>query len=562
VRVGVIHPIESYWIHYGPSDRTGAWRKTLDERFVKLTEWLLFGSMDFDFICESTLPQYCERGGAPLQVGEMKYDVIVVPGCETLRSTTLERLEAFQKAGGRVIFLDSAPTLVDALPSERGAALAAAGEVIPFDGTALLNALDGVREVELRDGRTGMLTDDLLYQLREDGEGRWLFVARGKQPANYDLAVTEKVLIKVRGSYSPTLYDTLTGKTSPLSAYKEGDFTVMVQRLYQHDSLLIRLDKGEPTALAPVEAPAEACLPCPATVPFTLDEPNALLLDMAAWSLDGGAEQAREEILRVDSAVRAALGYKSWGSKAVQPWCLSATAPAHTVRLVYEFESEIEVAAPLLAVERPDSMQITLNGNAVSGEVKGYYVDRSIQTLALPPVKKGCNRLVIEKAYGERSALEAVYILGNFGVRATGSVAVITRLPETLGFADIVHQGLPFYSGKLSYHFEVETSGGELAVTVPRYRAATLRITVGKQSVPVAFSPYTARFALPAGTHRVTLDAYIPRTNGFGPLHNCDETCAYQNPAAWRTTGDKWSYEYCFTREGLLAAPRFAEMKR
>ena len=61
--------------------------------------WLLLGGIDFDFICESLLPSQCAQGGAPLQVGEMAYDAILVPGCETLRATTLERLEAFQAAG-------------------------------------------------------------------------------------------------------------------------------------------------------------------------------------------------------------------------------------------------------------------------------------------------------------------------------------------------------------------------------------------------------------------------------------------------------------------------------
>ncbi len=562
VRVGVIHPIESYWIHYGPSDQTGALRKTLDQRFADVTNWMLFGSMDFDFICEATLPLYCKEGGAPLQVGKMQYDVIVVPACETLRATTVERLEQFQRAGGRVIFMDSAPALVDALPSEKGAALAARGEVIPFDENALLQSLEDVREVELRNKRTGMLTDDLLYQLREDGDGRWLFVARGKQPKNYDLAETEKVLIKVRGAYVPTLYNTLTGKTAPMSAYREGAYTVIPVTLYQHDSVLIRLAAGEPVMLTEQETKKSKALAVPATVPFTLDEPNVLVLDMASWSLDGGKEQPREEILRADSAVRAALGYKPWGGSAVQPWALPSVPPAHKVRLTYQFESEIEVPAALLGVERPEGMCITLNGAPVSTEVKGYYVDRSIKTLALPPIQKGKNVLIIEKEYGERSALEAIYILGAFGVRVTGSVAVITCLPEKLGFADIVHQGLPFYSGKLGYHFDVETAGGELAVTVPRYRATVLRISADGQSVPVSFSPYTARFALPAGKHRVSVEAYIPRTNGFAPLHNCDETCAYQNPAAWRTEGDKWSYEYCLAREGILAAPRFAETQK
>lgn len=561
VRVGVIHPIESYWLHQGPSDQTSAICKTLDKRFADLTQWLLFGSMDFDFICEGNLPRYCVKGGAPLQVGEMCYDVIVVPGCETLRASTLERLEAFHRAGGRLIFMDAAPTHIDALPDARGAALAAASEVIPYDETALLGALEAVREVELRNARTGALTDDLLYQLRVDGDGKWLFVARGKQPKNYDLAETEKVQIKVRGTYTPTLYNTLDGTVAPMAAQLQGDFTVISVTLYQHDSLLIRLEAGEGTAvLQQTAALRQMALPVPATVPFTLHEPNALVLDMASWSLDGGAEQPREEILRVDDAVRLSLGYRSWGGKSPQPWCLPDLPPAHTVRLTYEFDSEIDVAAPLLGVECPEDMRITLNGETINCTPVGYYVDRSIKTLALPPVKAGRSVLVIEKPYGARSALENIFILGDFGVRVVGSTACITALPHALGFSDITSQGLPFYSGALTYHVDVQTAGGALCVTVPRYRASVLRIGVdGGESVPVAFSPYTTRFALPAGTHCVEITAYIPRTNGFAPLHNCDETCAYQNPAAWRTTGDKWSYEYCLAREGILAAPRFTE---
>jgi hypothetical protein len=344
-----------------------------------------------------------------------------------------------------------------------------------------------------------------------------------------------------------------------MGARLEGEYTVIPVTLYQHDSLLLCLEQGEPASVQALATPEAKALDVPATVAFTLAEPNVLVLDMAKWSVDGGAEQPREEILRADSVLREQLGYKPWGGKSPQPWCLPDEPPAHTVRLVYDFDSEIAVQAPALAVECPESMRITLNGQAVSTAPTGYYVDRSIKTLALPPVRAGHNQLVIEKAYGARSALENIFLLGAFGVRVVGSTATVTALPERLGFSDITAQGLPFYSGALTYRMQTKTAGGALCVTVPRYRASVLRICVDGESVPVAFSPYTARFTLPQGAHCVEITAYIPRTNGFAPLHNCDETCAYQNPAAWRSVGDKWSYEYCLTREGILAAPRLAE---
>ncbi|MBR7181920.1 MAG: hypothetical protein IKD28_03965, partial [Clostridia bacterium] len=150
VKVGVIHPVESFWLHWGPSDQTATVRETMEKNFADVTEWLLSGSIDFDFICESTLPNLCETATAPLPVGQMRYDAVVVPACETLRSTTLARLEAFRKAGGKLIFMGAAPKYEDAIPTERGAALFDQSMQIPFAKRALLEVLESERTVELR----------------------------------------------------------------------------------------------------------------------------------------------------------------------------------------------------------------------------------------------------------------------------------------------------------------------------------------------------------------------------------------------------------------------------
>lgn len=53
----------------------------------------------------------------------MAYDVVIVPGCETLRSTTVSCLKEYRLAGGDLLFLGVAPELVDAVPDEEGKAL-------------------------------------------------------------------------------------------------------------------------------------------------------------------------------------------------------------------------------------------------------------------------------------------------------------------------------------------------------------------------------------------------------------------------------------------------------
>ena len=55
----------------------------------------------------------------------MAYDAVVVPPLATIRGSTLERLEAFAAAGGRLVFLGEPPALVDCAPSDRAGRLAA-----------------------------------------------------------------------------------------------------------------------------------------------------------------------------------------------------------------------------------------------------------------------------------------------------------------------------------------------------------------------------------------------------------------------------------------------------
>ena len=135
MHVGVIHPIESYWLCFGPQDQSARSVRNARQAFAQLTEWLLFGQIDFDFIAESLLPDLCPaQASAPLTVGQCAYSIIIVPSLRTIRATTLERLEAFHAAGGQLIFAGEIPSLVDAVPSERAQWLAAKAHVHSLHG--------------------------------------------------------------------------------------------------------------------------------------------------------------------------------------------------------------------------------------------------------------------------------------------------------------------------------------------------------------------------------------------------------------------------------------------
>ena len=69
IKIGVIHPVESLWLAWGPNDQTGELREQYDENFRDLIAWLLYGLLDFDFISEALLPDLCPSGSYPPEGG-------------------------------------------------------------------------------------------------------------------------------------------------------------------------------------------------------------------------------------------------------------------------------------------------------------------------------------------------------------------------------------------------------------------------------------------------------------------------------------------------------------
>ena len=566
IKVGVIHPVESFWLHWGPSSQTALERQKLDKCFDDVTKWLLFGSIDFDYISESLFPALCKKGSNPLNVGEMKYDAIVVPACETIRSSTLKLLSEFAADGGKLIFMGNAPKYVDALPSDAGAELCGKATHIEFTRTDLLRELEDYRIIDIKNSN-GYLSENLVHQIREDGDSKWLFIAQGKESPNNDCSSKQSIRITIRGLWTPTLYNTLNGNITPIPCKYNGGNTVIDTGLWAHDSLLLKLDPNASAEIPAVESkPKQTMIQHPrqniTNARFKLGEPNALLLDMAEYSLDGEEFNGEEEILRADSACRRKLGWEPWGGSANQPWCLPAIPPEHTITLRFKINSEIEVKGASLALEMAEASKITFNGEEVPSVVTGYFVDKSIKTVAMPTIPAGTSELIIVQPFGHRTATEWCYLLGEFGVRVDGMKKTITTLPESLGFGSITDQGLPFYSGKLTYEFdfENEVEGNGIEIRIHQYRAALYEVSVdGDEPTTGAFAPYVVkRNKLSVGKHTVSATLYINRTNAFSHLHCSDPTLSYPGPTAWRTDGDRWCYEYRLKPEGILVTPRMA----
>lgn len=559
VRLGVIHPVESYWLHWGPSEATALVRDEMDEHFQSLAQWLLYGLIDFDYISESLLPQQCEAGNAPLSVGEMAYDVVLVPDCQTLRATTVDRLESFVAAGGRLVFAGRIPELVDAKPSSRVKELAQRAECISFSKGAILAALDGVRFVDIRDDK-GMRTTNLLHQVRAEGDTRYVFLCHGEKPENPDVCPREDIVLRIRGEWKVRRMDTATGEITPLHVAYEKGRTVLRYAFYAYDSLLIELTPGR--AEAGEDAPAEKKFDYYALwhpVEIALSEPNVLLLDTAQYAFDDEENlHDEEELLRADDAFREELGYPLRKKEVAQPWVVPDEPITHHLRLKFTVHSEMEIKAPQLALEKAESVEIAVNGCPVDNASVGWFVDESIKKVQLPDLPAGDSVIELTLPFGRRSNVEWCYLLGDFGVRVQGAEKTVIPPVRRLGFGDWTTQGLPFYCGNVTYKIPVRVEKDTLTIRVPQYRGSVLGMEMdGVRQGDMAYAPYEYTFTnLQPGEHEVGIMVYGNRVNGFGCVHNCDDSTSWFGPDCWRSEGVRWCYEYRLRKSGLLVSPQ------
>ncbi len=559
VRLGVIHPVESYWLHWGPSEATALVRDEMDEHFQSLAQWLLYGLIDFDYISESLLPQQCEAGNAPLSVGEMAYDVVLVPDCQTLRATTVDRLESFVAAGGWLVFAGRIPELVDAKPSSRVKELAQRAECISFSKGAILSALDGVRFVDIRDDK-GMRTTNLLHQVRAEGDTRYVFLCHGEKPENPDVCPREDIVLRIRGEWKVRRMDTATGEIAPLHVAYEKGRTVLRYAFYAYDSLLIELTPGR--AEAGEDAPAEKKFDYYALwhpVEIALSEPNVLLLDTAQYAFDDEENwRDEEELLRADDAFREELGYPLRKKEVAQPWVVPDEPITHHLRLKFTVHSEMEIKAPQLALEKAESVEIAVNGCPVDNASVGWFVDESIKKVQLPDLPAGDSVIELTLPFGRRSNVEWCYLLGDFGVRVQGAEKTVIPPVRRLGFGDWTTQGLPFYCGNVTYKIPVRVEKDTLTIRVPQYRGSVLGMEMdGVRQGDMAYAPYEYTFTnLQPGEHEVGITVYGNRVNGFGCVHNCDDSTSWFGPDCWRSEGVRWCYEYRLRKSGLLVSPQ------
>ncbi len=550
-RVGVIHPIESFWLAFGPNDTSASQKTRYEEQFENLTNWLLRGLIDFDFIAESLLPQ---QAGATtdnkIPVGKMAYEAVLIPGMRTIRSSTLDQLEAFSDAGGRVIFIGQIPSLVDAQPSDRARLLAQRCACVAFERAPIMQALDPNRDIRFVTPN-GSSADCLLYQMREEGANRYLFICNTNDQLFMGSATGT---LSIRGEHQASHLETRTGDRLPIAAAYENGWTLLQLEIPACGHTLLELAPGcrtDGTSLLPSPRAETGRITSPLRV--SLDEPNVLLFDKAEYAINGVDWMPEAQLLDIENVLRNEIGLPRKSGQVAQPW-VDKTAPVELARIALRltFTSEVAVERASFALENLAESTVIFDGTSVPMHTTGYYVDKAISTIALPSFDAGAHTLEITLSFTKETSIEWFYLLGDFGVRIEGTHGLVTRPVRQLSFGDWTHQGLPFYGGNVTYHCNAPADA--TSIQIPQFKATLIKIASQGESATIYRPPYTADITTKAGAS-VDITVFGHRANAFGPVHLAEPGMKWLGPASYRTQGHMFSPEYKLHPLGIMSAP-------
>ena len=537
----VVNPVETFWaqVHLGWSKGLGLrdeHLKKLEIQYQTLFTWLLESQIDFDYGDEEMMSRLASVEGDALRVGQAKYRTVLISGMGTIRSSTLDLLDQFVEAGGKVIVAGDVPTHVDAVEFS-----GFKFQVSSFTKDAVLACVPApLASVD---------APDIFGQLRKTGHGlifAALNVARDER--------RENATVRIKTGLPIEEWNCETGERTPIAAESSNgwktfttDFPKGGQKLWvahvdaTPSSRSQHLQSDEGVASTIKNGPFE----------YTLSEPNVCVLDSAEYKLGDGEWQPETDILKIDQQVRDQHGILRRGGEMCQPW-FTAKHPIKElcpVELRFFFEIEAMPETLELVIEEPENFTVAINGNPLDPAVAKPWIDIAFHRIRIAPemLALGGNAIVMKTLYRENSNLEAIYLLGDFGVRLDGRIRKIVSKVGEIEIGNICRQGFPFYSGAITYH-----------VPLPE-RAQRLRLpSIGGACAKVngrvlGWDPFEADVSTCGDS--VDVEIILTRRNTFGPLHDTVKGRMHNGPDHWLTEGTDFGPEPVLIPAGLLDHP-------
>ena len=507
----IINPVESVYGYIRKGALSGIWAasdelKTLETQYTDLFYSLTEQGVSFDIGDEAILKKHAKIEGDVLRVGKVRYRTVIFSGCDNIRKSTLDLLNAFSAAGGNVI-VNGQPRYIGGRKADRA------------------ETVNGILKNGIAEAAQ---TAKALCRIKLDVPKDVVFNLR------FDERKNEYYLLLVNTDRTTPIRDAVITLNLPLNV-QEIDLRENTRKAaaYENDGKSLRLTTnfaagGERCFLLSTyatehkqENERKIYEQYTGQMKYSLSEPNVAVLDLPKMRFNE-TFIGEGDILLLDRKLRNLLGMNLRGGGMVQPWYRekygqpSSIQEAGTVELTYFFDCKEPFGKLFFAMEQPERYMILFNGIETPFQDCGYYVDPCIRKTRLDEtlLKIGKNCLELRAKFTDDLNLEALYLLGNFGAKIDGTNVILGKIPETLDHRSLKEQGFPFYSGIVTFDTGLL---GVVGIKAEQMRAACYEADWGSKKQVIAFPPYASGFYRTQKTLKIS--AYCTRRNTFGPLH-------------------------------------------
>jgi len=537
----VVHPSASAWAEFSPLDSRAV--DDLDKRLLALVNTVLATHADFHFGDELILERHASVAKGELRVGRGRYRLVIVPDATNLRRSTVQLLARFKRCGGRILFAGRVPQFVDGDASDEVVRLAKRClRAEPGKGrgrAALRRALDPKLEVLAAGGKDAA---SILAQWRRVGKDHVFFFV------NVDPKRTVKARVRLPVGGTPIRLDPETGAWWQAKGRRQGRRTTVLHTFEPRQSLLLVVPGGKKKPKAPAEpAPSRRGRALGGAWRLWRRDPNVLVLDKAAWRTDEGEYSEPTYLMDIEhDLVRRGVD--------------------EPIMLRFEFQCAIRDLKGRrfeLVLEQPERHEMWFGGMRAPLNDAGPWWDSAFRRVDVTPfIRRGTNVIELRRSWAihpqTRSALvgqgsgwekhtaypqvelEAVYLVGDFGVRFTGGTrrsargsrwfrgrAKMVEEPASAAGTDLGRVGYPFFAGRMTLEREilVKKPSPRAVLRLPAFAAITASVAVnGQEAGTVWKPPYTVPVGglLVPGRNHVAVTLTTSLRNVLGPLHHAD----------------------------------------
>ena len=354
----VLNPMTSLWCKFMPGYNSIV--KNISSQYRLLIENLIDVQIDFDIGDEDLLANHAYIENHKIKINNCSYSVLIIPEATSLEKSTVDLMTQFAKSGGKIIFANSRPYLVDGKVCQND------NEIQNICAIDIQNRRDiWKKSMQVMNYERNLVvcgvdcltpTEDIITHFRKENDTYIAFVFNPKTDA------TKHVFLKAIGENRIFEIDPNTLKQVEQMASFDGEYTQVKLNLNPKQSNLYEIKPG--VSLKNKYHVNRTINLCDFNI--ELSDYNSLTIDYCKYSINGNEFTVERPVVCILDDLYADVHKLSKNTEVI---------------IRYRFQANFDGKIPnflQLAIENQDCNQIRFNGIEISDRYTGWWIDKCI----------------------------------------------------------------------------------------------------------------------------------------------------------------------------------------